>query len=110
MLTITQANGTNVLTIDAGRLDAAIAVRFKDTFLAQELSPGPVLIDMTGVSFIDSSGLGALISIVKHLKLPGRPGICGLQPSVKTMFSLTRMDRVFAIYPDVATALATPAQ
>ncbi|MCS6808393.1 MAG: STAS domain-containing protein, partial [Bacteroidota bacterium] len=87
-------------------LDAKVAVSFKEE-MAQLISSGisTIVLDLSAVSFVDSSGLGA---IVTSLKLLGRKGdllICGVKDDVMTMFSLTRMDRVFQLFPTVDDAL-----
>jgi anti-sigma B factor antagonist len=67
------------------------------------------VIDMSGVDFIDSTGLGALVAV---LKVSGRNGavvVAGAQAPVVMLFKLTRMDKVFRMYPsnaEAATALA----
>lgn len=97
-----------VLEVSGPRLDAAQAVRFREEFLLQiEENPEQVVIDFTNVTFLDSSGLGALVSVVKRLNKHGRPVICGLQPAVQTMFSLTRMDQVMTVRKTRDDAIAS---
>ncbi|GGE76442.1 anti-sigma factor antagonist [Niveispirillum cyanobacteriorum] len=108
MIEIRHIGSVPVATVALPRIDAAVAVRFRQQFLEQlPAAENGIVIDLAPVSFIDSSGLGALISIIKALGLKQRPTICGLQKSVQTMFSLTRMDKVFAIHPDVESAAAS---
>jgi anti-sigma B factor antagonist len=65
-----------------------------------------LLIDMKDVRFIDSSGLGALVSGFKNATShQGTLKLCSLQPQVKSMFELTRLHRVFEIFPAIADAL-----
>ncbi|MFV3130955.1 STAS domain-containing protein [Niveispirillum sp. KHB5.9] len=106
MIELRHAGSVPVVTVSVPRIDAAVAVRFRQQFLEMVPSGADgIVIDISPVVFIDSSGLGALISIIKALGLKQRPSICGLQKSVQTMFSLTRMDKVFAIHPDVDSAI-----
>jgi len=65
-----------------------------------------VLVDLNDVRFIDSSGLGALVSGFKNaISNQGSLKLSSLQPQVKSMFELTRLHRVFEIYPTSADAL-----
>jgi anti-sigma B factor antagonist len=65
-----------------------------------------VLVDLNDVRFIDSSGLGALVSGFKNaISSHGSLKLSSLQPQVKSMFELTRLHRVFEIYPTSADAL-----
>jgi anti-sigma B factor antagonist len=65
-----------------------------------------VLVDLMEVRFIDSSGLGALVSGFKNaISNQGNLKLSSLQPQVKSMFELTRLHRVFEIFPSAADAL-----
>ncbi len=58
---------------------------------------GGLIMDMSLVEFVDSSGLGALVSVLKALGTPSSVELTNLQPRVRTMLKLTRMDQVFVI-------------
>jgi anti-sigma B factor antagonist len=65
-----------------------------------------LLVDLKEVRFIDSSGLGVLVSGFKNAATrQGSIKLCGLQTQVKSMFELTRLQRVFDIYPTIDDAL-----
>jgi anti-sigma B factor antagonist len=67
-----------------------------------------LVIDLQEVRFVDSSGLGALVSGFKNASARnGNLKLCGLQPQVKSMFELTRLHRVFEIFPTAQEALAS---
>lgn len=60
-----------------------------------------VLIDLQNVKFIDSSGLGALVSAMKTVRgAGGKLFICSVSEQVKMLFELTKMERVFEIFAD----------
>ncbi|PJF09683.1 STAS domain-containing protein [Pseudorhodobacter sp. MZDSW-24AT] len=82
------------------RIDAAGAIDFKDRMRDLTAQDGRrVLLDLSDVMFIDSSGLGAVVAVRKALG-PERPlELSGLTPSVEKVFRLTRMDSVFIIHP-----------
>lgn len=55
-----------------------------------------VLVDFQDVTFMNSSGLGALVAILKNVQSRGKKlFICSLSEQVKMIFQLTKMDRVF---------------
>ena len=65
-----------------------------------------LIIDLGDVQFIDSSGLGALLSGYKNANLRSSAfALASLQPRVKSMFELTRLHRVFEIYPGLQEAM-----
>lgn len=91
------SEGLHVLVAEP-RIDAAVATAFKDAMrrVIQD-SHGPVTLDLGQVLFMDSSGLGATIAILKTMP-PGRSlRLCRLTPNVIRVFRLTRMDGVFTI-------------
>jgi anti-sigma B factor antagonist len=104
--------GTNVvLEVLEVRLGADKAVAFKQA-VGRYLEGGPValVLDLSKVEFIDSSGLGAILSVLKRMPKSSELVICGLTDAVSSMFKLTRMDRVFTICKTVdegVTALSS---
>jgi anti-sigma B factor antagonist len=64
------------------------------------------LLDLSQVDFIDSSGLGSMISILKTVsKNNGDMVLCNLNPAVENLFTLTRMNTVFKTYSNEKEAL-----
>ena len=62
-------------------------------------------IDLTGVDFIDSSGLGALISGLKTTRQAGGDlRIAAPNDQVRLVLQLTNMERLLTAYPDAPTA------
>jgi anti-sigma B factor antagonist len=65
-----------------------------------------VLIDLKDVRFIDSSGLGALVSGFENaISNQGNLKLSTLQSQVRSMFELTRLHRVFEIFASTSEAL-----
>ena len=91
----------NVLIVNIldKRLDANIAYEFKDK-MASYISTGDhlIVLNISDVDYIDSSGLGAIVSSLKMLGDKGDIVICGTQDTVMRMFKLTRMNKVFRMY------------
>ena len=86
----------------AARITAINAKAFKDEVIAL-IDDGNtrLIVDFKEVSFLDSSGLGALVGILKRIGLRGELFVCGLNSDVAQMFKISRMDQVFSIYSDV---------
>ncbi len=86
------------------RIDAAVAIQFKDRMREVTAHPATrVVLDMSNVSFLDSSGLGAVVAVMKHLNPTRHLELSGLTASVEKVFRLTRMDSVFKIHRDDPT-------
>lgn len=81
------------------RIDAAAAIQFKDKMRTlTEDHEGPVVLDLSEVDFVDSSGLGAIVASMKFLGSERPLHLAGLTPIVAKVFALTRMERVFKIF------------
>jgi len=95
-------NGVAVVTVTCSRLDASVAPELK-TIVGDVVGKGTsrIIIDLDSVQFMDSSGLGAVISSFKLTGQKGEFVICNMNDSVKQIFTLTHMDRLFEIYPSV---------
>ena len=84
----------------AGILDGAQAGEFrKQVQDAVEGDAEIVLVDFKEVTFMDSSGLGALVLSLKSVRAAGgKLFICSVNEQVKMLLELTSMDRVFEIF------------
>ena len=105
-LSSTIENETRVISVDSNRIDAAMAVQFKED-MRSETAQGPdrVVLDLTKVEFIDSSGLGAIVASMKQLSRNQKLDLAGLTPNVQKVFRLTRMDTIFTLLPTLGDAL-----
>lgn len=84
------------------RIDAACAIQFKEQMRVVCNEPQQtVLLDLSRVNFLDSSGLGAVVAVMKLLGPGRRLELASLSPSVAKVFRLTRMDTVFLIHDSV---------
>jgi anti-sigma B factor antagonist len=95
-----------IITVGESRIDAAIAITFKDRMRELcENGPDRIILDMAQVDFIDSSGLGAVVASMKQVGKDKMLELAGLSPTVKKVFQLTRMDTVFTIHSSAASVL-----
>jgi anti-sigma B factor antagonist len=66
-----------------------------------------LVVDLAGVGFMDSSALGALVTIFKALHdVGGRLCLAAVQPAVRSVLSITSVDRAIDVYDDVEAAEA----
>jgi anti-sigma B factor antagonist len=96
-----------IISIREERLDAHNSGELKAE-LARLFDEGTkdIMVDLKDVRFIDSSGLGALVSGFKNaISHQGNLKLASLQPQVKSMFELTRLHRVFEIFGSTVEAL-----
>ncbi len=92
------------------RIDAAVAVQFKDAIRDVTANgPNRIVLDLSQVEFLDSSGLGAVVAAMKQLGSDRKLDLMGLTPAVDKVFRLTRMDTVFRIFADESEAFGNVA-
>lgn len=100
------ARDVAIATVAVEELDASNVAEFK-----RELAPilqehGKVILDLTRLRFVDSSGLGAMISSLRQLTAKGGDlKLCCLTSQVRSAFELMRMHRVFDIFATQQEAL-----
>jgi anti-sigma B factor antagonist len=65
----------------------------------------PIVIDITGVPYMDSAGLGCLISVFTSCQASGRGfGLCGIAPRIRTLFEVTKVTGLLPCFPSLETA------
>lgn len=66
-----------------------------------------VIVDLSGVGYMDSSGLAVFIEAMQRVQgYGGKFALCGLREGVRHIFAVACLDQVFRIFPDRAAALA----
>jgi|SRR5215467_495755 len=99
-------NGVSVVA-PTGRLDVTGAPALKDA-IGELIRGGQerVVIDMEGVSFVDSMGLGSVIAALKQIRnRQGELRLAAPNQQVRVVLELTTLDRVFPYYATVEEAL-----
>ena len=101
----------SVLFIQEERIDAHNSGELKDSILHLiEQGEVNIIVQLESVRFIDSSGLGALLSGYKNAAAKsGKFALACCRPQVLSMFELTRLNRVFEIYTDLNEAFENEA-
>lgn len=99
-------NGITVVSC-AGRMDAASSPQFKE-YVKRVIDEGNsrIVVAMDRVEFLDSSGLGALVTCLRKAREKnGDLKVSGLSPEVRSIFEMTGLTRVFDIHTEISTAL-----
>jgi anti-sigma B factor antagonist len=97
----------NILALD-GEIDSqvspGIAAKFDELIRDK---PSYLVVDLSGVTYIDSSGLAVLVNAMQNVEdYDGRFALAGLQESVRLILQSARLDQVLLSYPHVDAALA----
>ncbi len=95
-----------VLIVDSGRIDSTNSTELQ-ALIYNEITAGAkrIIIDLSSVDFMDSSGLAGLLPVIKTLPEKGNLMLTGLSPRVSQLFKLTKLDEIFDIYSSVEEAL-----
>lgn len=91
--------GILIARVAERRIDASVAIRFKDTMrrIVADTQSARIVLDLGQVDFLDSSGLGAIVSVMKLLPPGQRLELAALTGNVAKVLRLTRMDTIFPI-------------
>jgi anti-sigma B factor antagonist len=108
-LDVSERDGTTIIAA-RGELDMATAPRLRDLAVAR-LTAGDtsIVLDLTEVEFLDSTGLGTLVAILKRARsLDARLALVVTRPRIMKVFELTALTTAFAIHDHLDAALAAP--
>jgi anti-sigma B factor antagonist len=90
--------GVTVATVPVEELDAGNAAEFKRDIAPLLEAHDRLVLDLSRLRFVDSSGLGGFISCLRKLNAKdGDLKLCGMSKQVRAVFELVRMHRVFDI-------------
>lgn len=97
-----------ILAPETGRLDAPEASAFKTEFKKHATDHRKIVLDLKNVKFIDSTGIGALLSCLRDLaSRGGEMKLASISEPVRVLFELVQMNRIFQTYPDCGQAVAS---
>jgi anti-sigma B factor antagonist len=103
----TSTTEPSVVALD-GEIDLHVSPRVALSLnQAIKNKPTKLVVDLSKVGYIDSSGLAVLIEAMQSVEeYGGIFAIAGMQETVRSIFEIARLDQVFRIFPDVDSALA----
>jgi anti-sigma B factor antagonist len=91
-----------------GRFDAHVTAAFRTRFEEASASNSRVVVDLSAVGFVDTSGLAALVQGMKHCReREGDLRLAAPRDPVRIILELTRLDRAMRVYPNLEAALAS---
>jgi len=96
----------NVLSLE-GEIDLHVSPRVSISLRQMiEKKPKRLVVNLSGVTYLDSSGLAVLIEAMQNVeKYGGKFALAGMQETVRSIFEIARLDQVFHIFMDVDSAL-----
>jgi anti-anti-sigma factor len=90
-----------------GEVDLATAPVLKGALLARVAAGATRLVlDLSGVVHMDSTGLGVLVGVRRRLPEDGVIAVAGAGPAIRSVFEITGLDRTFKLFPSVEDAIA----
>ena len=101
-------DGFKMIKLLEKRLDASNSSNFKSSVLDSINSYSEtVILDLSEVNFLDSSGLGALIAILQTRSDEGNLILCGLSKNVERVFEITKMNKTFKVKANPEEAVSS---
>lgn len=101
-----QPFGDGVCLALSGEIDLSRSPELRTALLqAATAKPARLVLDMSGVTYMDSSGVATLVEALQKINAGGgKLVLCGLQPKVKSIFQIAKLDTIFAIVDDTEAA------
>ncbi len=102
-----ESHGKHKIVTPTKDINPGSAPQAKD-FIRNLIDTGDrsLIVDLSNVTFLDSSALGVLVTAMKTARaVGGDVRLCGLSPQLQQILELTRLTRVFDVYPDRTSAL-----
>jgi anti-sigma B factor antagonist len=97
-MTVEKLGEVTIVQLPGEQLDASNAKDFKRDVASILSATSKVVFDLSQLRFVDSSGLGAMLSCLRQMNAAGGDlKLCGLSKSVRALFELVRMHRIFDI-------------
>ena len=100
--------GVFVVTCDGTRLDASFAQKFFNSMRGFiQKGHTDIVLELSRVKFVDSTGLGAIVRCLKEINSRGHLVLCGVNENVLSLLKMTHLDAVFLRADKVSSALET---
>lgn len=98
---------SNAIVEVVGDIDLPRSSVFQEELMVLiEKKPGRIIVDLSGVPYMDSSGLASLVKLLSRSRKKGIPvSLAGLTERVRSLFEITRLEKVFEMHATIAEAL-----
>jgi anti-sigma B factor antagonist len=107
---VDEISGVAVAVVLTDELDASNVAEFRSAIAPILQAHDELILDLSQLRFVDSSGMGAILSCLRQLSAKrGDLKLCGMAKQVRDIFELVRMHRIFDIYatqPEAVHAFA----
>jgi len=102
-----EQRGTGAVVVATGEIDLCTAPRLREALLSASRAAARVVLDLTAVTFLDSSGLAVLIDSLRSgdPEQEASPRLVGPRPTVRKVLDITRVSQMMRIHETVAEAL-----
>ena len=108
MVLTSEEGNISVGTVTSKVLDAGTTAAFKEAMKPLLVEGAKIVLDLSKVEFIDSSGLGALVSSLRQAHgMSAEIRLFGLRKPVRALFELVRMHRVFEVFNSADEAISS---
>jgi anti-sigma B factor antagonist len=106
-LDVTERDSWSVLEV-GGEIDVATAPRLREQLIKLVNDERfRIVVDLSAVDFIDSTGLGVLIGALKRVRThDGNLSLVCSEPRIVKVFEITGLNQVFQIHPSIDAAVA----
>ena len=107
-ISVRDVGNAKVVEVD-GDVDLGTSPVFRHALLDALPHAARVVLNLTAIRYIDSSGIATLIEVLKHSqRLKMQFVLFGLSPAVQEVFRLTHVSRIFSIFQTEQEALGNP--
>jgi stage II sporulation protein AA (anti-sigma F factor antagonist) len=97
-VTVVNRNGRAIVYV-RGEIDVASCQEFRAALLAAQTGAPDVIVDLSAVTFMDSSGINALIGAYRRASEPGSLHVVSPTPAVRRVFEITGMSELLLVDP-----------
>ena len=95
---VVNANGRAIVSVH-GEIDLCCGPAIRDALSAAQQDSPDVIVDLSGVTFMDSTGLNALIGAYRRAPEGGSLAVVGAPPAVRRVFDLTGLSELLLLEP-----------
>ena len=100
-----EIDGVLVVVPQFTRLDCVNAITFRELILDRVSGKDRVVLALGHVRYMDSSGISCFVQVIKRMGAGGQLRLAEVDDRVYSLLKLTRLDRIFPAFADVAGAI-----